>query len=317
MKKRWVTLTEHILKEERKNPKAQGNLTLLLTQIGEASKIIAAHVKNSGLVDIEGAAGKQNVYKEEVQKLDEFTNTLLVDILTESGQVAAMASEEMEEAIELKDSQGEYTVFFDPLDGSGNIDNNNAIGTIFSIYKKGPTLLQEGKRQVAAGYIIYGSSVMFVYSCGAGVNGFTLDPSIGSFLLSHENIRIPEKGITYGVNEGNINLFDDATQKFINSLKGEKPYRLRYAGCMVADIHRVLINGGFFMYPSSKGEPNGKLRLMFEVNPMSYLITQAGGMALSRIDSPLELTPDKLHQRTPIILGGTHELSAYLKFHKK
>lgn len=316
MLRRWITLTEHILKEEQKFPKATGSLTLLLTQIAESAKIIASHVKNSGLVDIEGAAGKKNIYEEEVQKLDEFANDLLVEILTESRQVYAIASEEMEKPFIIKNSDADYIVFFDPLDGSSNIDNNNVIGTIFSIYKKGGDFLQKGKNQVAAGYVIYGSSVMIVYTYGNEVDGFTLDPSIGSFILSHKNIRIPEKGNIYGINEGDFELFEKKTQQFLLFLKKEKPYRLRYAACMVADVHRILMNGGIFMYPKNIHAPNGKLRLMFEVNPMAFIIARAGGMAFSETDNPLNVTPSSLHQRVPIVLGSPHEVKTYLRFHK-
>lgn len=315
MTRQWVTLTEHILKEEQKFPGASGNLSLLLTQLAEASKIIASHVKNSGLIDIEGLAGKKNVYQEEVKKLDELANDLLVDILSESGQVYAIASEELEEPKRIKNSKAEYAVFFDPLDGSQNVDNNNPLGTIFSIYKKGANFLQRGKNQIAAGYILYGSSVMWVYTAGGNVNGFTFDPSIGSFLLSHPDIRIPEKGKAYGINEGNYNLFDKNLQKFLQWLK-EKPYRLRYVACMVADVHRFLMNGGIFMYPADKNAPNGKLRLMFEVNPMAYVITKAGGLAVTTNSNPLDIAPVDLHQRTPVVLGGPYEVKKYLTFVK-
>ncbi|OGK19125.1 fructose-bisphosphatase [Candidatus Roizmanbacteria bacterium RIFCSPLOWO2_12_FULL_40_12] len=317
MPRNSITLTEHILKEEQKFPKASGNLTLLLTQIAEAGKIIASHVQNSGLIDIEGKTGKKNVYEEEVKKLDEFANDTMVRVLTESKQVFALASEEIEKPFFTEITKADYVVFFDPLDGSNNVDNNNPLGTIFSIYRKGDSLLQKGKEQVAAGYIFYGSSVMFVYSCGSGVNGFTLDPSVGSFLLSHKNITIPEQGSIYGVNEGNFNLFEKPTQEFILSLKKSKPYRLRWGACMVADVHRFLMNGGVFMYPKDKSAPNGKLRLMFEVNPMAYIITKAGGMALTTTENPLEINPSELHQRTPVLLGSPHEVKNFLKFHKK
>lgn len=315
MTRKWITLTEHILKEEEKFPGATGSLSLLLTQLAEASKIIASHVKNSGLVDIEGSAGKKNIYQEEVQKLDEFSNNLLVDILSESGQVFALASEELEDPHIIKNSKAEYSVFFDPLDGSSNVDNNNALGTIFSIYRKGKNFLRPGKEQIAAGYILYGSSVMFVYTAGKQVNGFTLDPSVGSFLLSHQNMKIPEKGNVYGINEGNYNLFDPKLQKFLGWLK-EKPYRLRYSACMVADVHRFLIDGGIFMYPKDSTAPNGKLRLMFEVNPMSFIIKNAGGMVATTTENSLNIIPSKLHQRTPVVLGSPYEVEKYLTFVK-
>ncbi len=317
MAQQWTTLAEHILKEEQKIPKATGSLSLLLTRIAEASKIISTHVKHSGLIGIEGLAGKQNVYQEDVKKLDEFANNLLVDTLSESGQVFAIASEEMEKPKILKDGKAEYSVFFDPLDGSNNVDNNNSLGTIFSIYKKGKDFLQPGKNQVAAGYIFYGSSVMLVYTTGKNVNGFTLDASEGSFLLSHPNMKIPKKGNIYGINEGNYNLFDKPVQKYIQFLKKDKPYRLRYAACMVADVHRFLIDGGIFMYPSDSSAPKGKLRLMFEINPMSFIIQTAGGMTITTTENPLDLVPSQLHQKTPVAMGSSDDVKNFVKFHKK
>lgn len=310
MVNRWMTLTEHILKEERIIPQATGKLTLILNQIAEASKIIASHVKNSGLVNIEGKAGTKNIYDEEVQKLDTFSNDLLVDLLTEIGFVNMIASEELEEPIILN-NKGEYSVFFDPLDGSSNIDTNISIGTIFSIYKNKDNKLQKGSSQVASGYIVYGSSVMFVYTCNNSVNGFTLDPSIGSYLLSHPNIKTPEKTFEYSINEGNFNLYDEKIRKYLKSLK-EKPYKLRYVASMVADIHRILLKGGIFLYPSDKNQPNGKLRLMFEVNPMALLIERAGGKSYSKNQSPLNIQPTDIHQKIPIILGSKEEVEKYI-----
>lgn len=308
--KRWITLIEHILKEERNIPHATGKLTLILNQIAEASKIIAAHVKNSGLVNIEGITGEKNIYKEEVQKLDSFSNDLLVDLLTEVGFINMIASEELEKPIVL-DNKGEYSVFFDPLDGSSNIDTNISIGTIFSIYKNKDNKLQKGSNQVAAGYILYGSSVMFVYTCSDTVNGFTLDPSIGSYLLSHPNIKTPEGTFEYSINEGNLNLYDEDIKNYLKNLK-EKPYKIRYVASMVADIHRILLKGGIFLYPSDKEQPNGKLRLMFEVNPMSLIIERAGGMAYSKNQNPLDIQPIDFHQRVPIIIGSKSEVEKFI-----
>ncbi len=312
MTNRWITLTEHVLNEEQKIPSATGKLTLILNQIAEASKIIASHVKKSGLVDIQGKTGKVNVYEEEVQKLDKFSNDLLVDLLTEIGYVNTFASEELEEPIKLN-NKGDYTVFFDPLDGSSNIDTNISIGTIFSIYKSGSDLLQPGSKQVAAGYIVYGSSVIFVYTCLDKVNGFTLDPSVGSYLLSHPEIKIPQTTNQYSINEGNFELYDESLKKYLLSLK-EKPYRLRWVASMVADVHRILIKGGIFMYPSDKKNPDGKLRLMFEVNPTSLIIKRAGGLAFSNGVSPLEIKPEKVHQIVPIVLGSKEEVENYIHF---
>ncbi len=308
--KRWITLTEHILKEERNIPLATGKLTLILNQVAEASKIIASHVKNSGLVNIEGETGEKNIYKEEVQKLDTFSNNLLVDFLTEVGFINMVASEELEKPIFLN-NKGEYSIFFDPLDGSSNIDTNISIGTIFSIYKNKDNKLQKGVNQVAAGYILYGSSVMFVYTCNASVNGFTLDPSIGSYLLSHPNIKTPEETFEYSINEGNFNLYDEDVKNYLKSLK-EKPYKIRYVASMVADIHRILLKGGIFLYPSDLKQPNGKLRLMFEVNPMSLIIERAGGKVYSKNQNPLDIQPTDVHQRVPIIMGSKSEVEKFI-----
>ena len=308
--KRWITLTEHILKEERNIPLATGKLTLILNQVAEASKIIASHVKNSGLVNIEGETGEKNIYKEEVQKLDTFSNNLLVDFLTEVGFINMVASEELEKPIFLN-NKGEYSIFFDPLDGSSNIDTNISIGTIFSIYKNKDNKLQKGVNQVAAGYILYGSSVMFVYTCNESVNGFTLDPSIGSYLLSHPNIKTPEETFEYSINEGNFNLYDEDVKNYLKSLK-EKPYKIRYVASMVADIHRILLKGGIFLYPSDLKQPNGKLRLMFEVNPMSLIIERAGGKVYSKNQNPLDIQPTDVHQRVPIIMGSKSEVEKFI-----
>lgn len=310
-----TTLTQFILEEERRSKQASGNLTMLLMHIETAAKHIASHIKKSGLVDILGKAGTTNVHDEDVQKLDVYSNNLLVSMLLQSGQVHAIASEELEEPIYAEKHKGDYVVYFDPLDGSSNIDVNINIGTIFSIYRKSDNLLQPGRTQVAAGYVLYGPSVMFVYTAGNGVNGFTLDPSMGSFLLSNPNIKMPESSGIYSINEGNAELFDDATKKYLHSIKKEeKPYKLRYVGSLVADIHRTLLKGGIFLYPSDKKSPNGKLRLMYEVNPMSFLIEQAGGKATSANTNPLDISPTTIHQRMPIVLGSSKEVEKYLSF---
>lgn len=312
MYQKVTTLTEFILKEERRFKKATGSFTLLLTHIENAAKIIASHIKKTGLVDIIGLTGEKNIYKEEVQKLDKFSNDLLVDIITESGQAYAIASEELEEPIFIHKHQGKYIVFLDPLDGSSNIDTNVSIGTIFSIYHKNSSLLQPGYKQIAAGYILYGSSVMFVYSFGNGVNGFTLDPAIGSFLLSHPNITIPNKSSIYSINEGNFELYDNLLKNQLRLIKqGSKPYKMRYVGSMVADVHRTILKGGVFLYPRDKKNTEGKLRLMFEINPLSFIVQQAGGSAYSNGTNPLKITPKNLHQRVPIVLGSKEEVEKW------
>lgn len=307
-----TTLTQFILEEERKLDTATGSFTLLLTQIENAAKHIASHIKKTGLVDIIGKTGEKNIYQEDVQKLDKYSNDLLVSALFDSGQVFALASEELEEPIYNRHKTGDYIVYFDPLDGSSNIDVNVNIGTIFSIYKKSDTLLQPGRRQIAAGYILYGSSVMFVYTVGHGVNGFTLDPAIGSFLLSHPDIKTPESGRIYSINEGNAALFDEPTTTYLAAIKAqEKPYKTRYIGSLVADVHRTLLKGGIFLYPADKKNKDGKLRLMFEVNPMSFIMEQSGGTAVGHGNNPLDVTPTGIHQRIPFVLGSKKEVEKY------
>lgn len=318
---RPITLTEHILQEERSIKAPTGQLTLLLEHIAEAGKIIASHVKRSGLVDILGKTGDQNVFNEDVQKLDDYSNKLLIDLLGQSGLVAAIASEELEKPMVFNSSSAKYIVYFDPLDGSSSIDVNGSIGTIFSIYHKKESLIQMGMEQVASGYILYGSSVMFVYTCLNSVNGFTLDPAIGSFLLSNPDMKIPDAYPEYSVNEGNAPLFDAQVQKYLGAIKtGDKPYKLRYSGAFVADIHRILTRGGIFLYPHDSKSPNGKLRLMHEVNPMGLLIYRAGGMTISsklnqitkEAINLLTVSAQDVHERTPVILGSKHEVEKFI-----
>lgn len=312
------TLTDYIIEEQRNFPKSHGNFTSLMTQIENASKIIASHVKASGLVDIQGKTGNTNTFGEEVQKLDEFSNNLLVDTLINSGDVYAVVSEELEKEIYApEEKSGEYIVYFDPLDGSSNIDTNCPIGTIFSIYHRDGGLLQKGRNQVAAGYIIYGSSVMFVYTFGQGVNGFTLDPSVGSYLLSHPNIKIAEEGNIYSINQAYESLLSESNQNYLQSLREEANSKLRFVGSLIADAHRTFIKGGIFLYPTDKKQPEGKLRLMLEVNPFAFLTEQAGGKALG-IDNknPLDLKPENIHQRSPFIMGSNKNIEHFLSFQK-
>ncbi len=321
MTKIGIDLNRFILEEEAKNPNATGSLTQGLLAIENATKIIASHVRMAGLVDILGKAGKTNVQGEEVQKLDEFSNNVLIEQLSASGQFYALASEELEEPIypdEGKDAK--YVIAFDPLDGSSNIDVNVSIGTIFSIHKRigdgEENFLQEGYKQVAAGYVIYGSSVMFIFSTGNGVNGFTYDPSVGMFLLSHPNMKIPEKGKIYSINEANSKKWvDKGLMKYIETLKDEG-YTTRYIGSMVADVHRTLIKGGIFGYPADKKNKNGKLRMLYEASPMAFLIEQAGGLATDGKNRILDIKPSDIHQRTPVFLGGKKEINQLLEFIK-
>jgi len=313
MAKIGMDLNSFILEQERLYPNATGSLSRALVAIESATKVIASHVRMAGLADILGMAGKKNIQGEEVQKLDELSNNLLIQYLSQSGEFFALASEELDEPIfpeEGKDAK--YVIAFDPLDGSSNIDVNISIGTIFSIHRRVNSdvsdFLQEGYKQVAAGYVIYGSSTMLVLSTGNGVNGFTLDPAVGMYLLSHPNMKIPEKGKIYSINESNDKKWIDAGLKeYIESLKDEG-YTSRYIGSMVADVHRTLIKGGIFAYPADVKNKNGKLRLLYEASPMAFLTVQAGGMATTGKEDILNIKPTDIHQRVPVFLGGKYEM---------
>lgn len=318
MKRVGMDLNSFILYQERNFPNATGSLSRALVAIESAAKVIASHVRMAGLVDVLGKAGKTNVQGEEVQKLDELANRLMIEYLSSSGEFFALASEELEEPLfpeEGKDAK--YIIAFDPLDGSSNIDVNVNIGTIFSIHRRVNSdisdFLQEGYRQVAVGYIIYGSSTMFVLSTGNGVNGFTLDPSVGMFLLSHPDMKLPEKGKIYSFNESNIKKWEpQSLVKFVETLK-EEGYTSRYIGSMVADVHRTLIKGGIFAYPADTKNKNGKLRLLYEAAPMAFLTVQAGGMATTGYQDILNIKPSDIHQRVPVFLGSKKEINQMLE----
>lgn len=331
MSRNIITLDEFIIERQKDVPFATGELSGLLRDIGVACKIVNRDVNKAGLVDVLGNTGKGNVQGEEVQKLDEIANEALIHYLKSSGECCGIASEEEDSflAFEVngKRMNAKYVVLFDPLDGSSNIDVNASIGTIFSIYKRispigSPCVLedflQSGIKQVAAGYVIYGSSTMLVYTTGKGVNGFTLDPSIGEFCLSHPNIQTPEKSSTYSINQGYYNCFSQEVRNYLDfcvddSIKKNKPYKLRYIGSMVADFHRNLIKGGIFLYPASKSDKNGKLRLMYECNPMAWLAEQAGGLATDGKRRILEIEPSELHQRVPIVIGSKNMVEEALE----
>tara|TARA_B100000925_G_C22009476_1_gene475467 strand:+ start:4198 stop:5139 length:942 start_codon:yes stop_codon:yes gene_type:complete len=306
--KKGIDLGRFILNEERKHLNATGSLSLGLEALSSASKVISSHVRRAGLEDIIGRHGTVNGHNEEVQKLDVIANNLLIQHLSGSGQFFALASEENDTPIYPEEGkEAHYIICFDPLDGSSNIDVNISIGTIFSIHRKikgdETDFYQQGKNQVAAGYIIYGTSTMFVYSTGNGVNGFTLDPMMGLFLLSHPGITLEKENKIYSVNEGNFNNWDEDTQKSILNYK-ENHYKARYVGSMVADVHRTLLKGGVFLYPGDKENPDGKLRLLYEASPMAYLFHQAGGVEYGTNDeSILEIKPNNIHQRVPVKLG--------------
>ncbi len=333
MNKKFVTLYRHIIEQERKFPNATGQLSDLLADIALACKLISLEVNRAGLIDILGFTGTQNVHGEIVKKLDVYAHDALVRAMEASGHLCAIASEESEDFIPVKEKfmggrhMSKYIVHFDPLDGSSNIDANISIGTIFSIFRRisdyGPgTLedcLQKGTRQVAGGYVIYGSSTIMVYTTGQGVHGFTLDPTVGEFLLFYENILMPKKSKTYSVNEGNFAKWSGGIQKYVNYLKSvdpEKglPYSSRYVGSLVADFHRNLLYGGIFMYPADSKNKNGKLRLLYEANPLAFIAEQAGGRASNGIERILDVIPLNLHQKTPLYIGSEEDVLEAEKF---
>jgi fructose-1,6-bisphosphatase I len=318
------TLDRHILERQRRISGATGDFTGLFQSIALACRVIASKVQKAGLADVLGATGAVNVQGETVQKLDELANNVLVRCVEAGGHVCVMASEENEEIIPVPSQypRGKYVLMFDPLDGSSNIDVNISIGTIFSIHRRitesGPgtaaDCMQPGYKQVAAGYVIYGSSTMLVYTTGDGVHGFTLDPLIGEFFLSHENIRIPTQGSTYSINEGNTSKWTPGTKAWIDRLKtkdapGGKPYGLRYVGTLVADFHRTLLRGGVFAYPGDESAPEGKLRLLYEASPMAFIAEAAGGAASTGTQRILDVEPASLHQRVPLFIGSAQDVA--------
>jgi fructose-1,6-bisphosphatase I len=312
------TLERHILEEQRSHAGATGEFTRLFQQIALAGKIIGSRVNQAGLAGVLGVTGEVNVQGETVQKLDVFANRTLIHCLEAGGQVCLMASEEVDDPIPIPTTYplGKYVLMFDPLDGSSNIDVGISIGTIFSVHKRvsegTPGLadcLQPGLKQVAAGYIIYGSSTMFVYTTGARVHGFTLDPSVGEFFLSHPNLKIPERGSMYSVNEGNESKWDEKVRAWVKHLKtpdkaSGRPYSGRYIGTLVADFHRTLLKGGIFAYPADHKNASGKLRLLYEASPLAFLAAAAGGEASTGTQRILDIVPTELHQRVPLYIGS-------------
>ena len=315
-----VTIERFILDQQADYPDATGALTNLLYDMALAAKLIASHTNRAGLAEILGSAGATNVQGEEVQKLDEYAERTIYRLNDHTGRLAAMASEEEEEFIPIPAhrSPGKYVLVYDPLDGSSNIDYNISVGTIFGIHRRrsvgGPGVLEDclqaGRDLVAAGYIIYGSSTMMVYSTGSGVHGFTLDPRVGEFLLSHPNIKLPARPKYYSVNQGNQRFWSSGVQKYTEWLQGSESQQLslslRYVGSLVADFHRNLLAGGVFYYPidyKGGGKPAGKLRLLYEAGPLGFLVEQAGGYASDGRQSILDIVPTSLHQRTPLFIG--------------
>ena len=329
-----ITMDEFTIQETRKFPQATGDLSALLRDIGLAGKIINKQVRKAGLVDILGKHGATNVQGEEQMKLDVFANETLINILKNCTECAGIASEENDNHLSYEDTfsvNSKYVVLFDPLDGSSNIDVNAPIGTIFAIYRRISELgkscteadfLQPGNRLMAAGYVIYGSSTMMVYATRLGVNGFTLEPSIGEFCLSHPNMKCPENGKIYSINQGNSVKYDGGMLGYLeycmqSNKEDGRPYSHRYIGSMVADMHRTLIKGGIFIYPADKSSPKGKLRLQYECNPMAFIIEAAGGKAVCGTSSILDIVPSELHQRTPVFIVSKNMVNKAMEFVKQ
>ncbi len=320
---KFMTLERHIMEGERSHPDATGEFSGLLHSLSLAAKLVWRDVSKAGLVNILGKTDRMNISGDEVKKLDEFADETIFKAMDHGGHLCVMASEENEDLLHIPDPypHGKYVLLYDPLDGSGNIDANITVGTIFSVFKRvTPSgrgtmedVLQSGHKQVAAGYILFSSSMMFVYSTGHGVHGFTLDPTVGEFLLSHENMRIPKRGSIYSMNEGNVERWDPSIRKYVQHLKQEdkatgRPYSARYIGSLVADVHRTLLYGGIYCYPGDSKNPNGKLRLMYENNPLGYIVEQAGGRASDGKQRILDIKPEKLHQRTPLFIGSPDDV---------
>lgn len=305
-------LDRFIMRNQEDFPFASGELSQLIRDLAYAGKVVNREINRAGLAGITGAYGAENVQGEEQQNLDVAADIRFTRALKKGGEVAAIISEEAEEIIDLKNPRAKYIIAIDPLDGSSNIDVNVSIGTIFSIYRRvsplgGPVqmedVLQPGKDQVAAGYILYGSSTMFVYTTGNGVNGFTYEPSLGEYLLSHQNMTMPKDGSIYSVNEGSYNTFPEKVKEYVNTCK-EREYSARYIGSLVADFHRNLLKGGIYIYPATAKSPNGKLRLLYECNALAMIAEEAGGSATDGAGRILDIQPAALHQRVPFFVGS-------------
>ena len=333
MVQKHQTLGEFIIENQSEFAYSSGELSRLINSIRLAAKVVNHEVNKAGLVDITGAAGETNVQGEDQQKLDVYANEKFIQTLTNREIVCGIASEEMEDFITISgsknDNANKYVVLMDPLDGSSNIDVNVSVGTIFSIYRRVTPVgtpvqiedfLQPGNKQVAAGYIVYGTSTMLVYTTGYGVNGFTLNPALGSWYLSHPDMKYPEKGHIYSVNEGNYVHFPQGVKDYIKYCQEEKddrPYTSRYIGSLVSDFHRNMIKGGIYFYPTSSKAPNGKLRLLYECNPMAYIAEQAGGKASDGFNRILDLEPTELHQRVPFFCGSKNMVEKAEEFMAK
>ncbi|WP_081208489.1 class 1 fructose-bisphosphatase [Salegentibacter sediminis] len=333
MAKQYQTLGEFIIDNQADFPYSSGELSRLINSIRLAAKVVNHEVNKAGLVDIIGAYGETNIQGEDQQKLDVYANQKFIQTLTNREIVCGIASEENDDFITISgcnnDHKNKYVVLMDPLDGSSNIDVNVSVGTIFSVYRRVTPIgtpvtkedfLQPGNKQVAAGYIIYGTSTMLVYTTGHGVNGFTLNPALGSWYLSHPDMKFPENGRIYSINEGNYVHFPEGVKKYIKYCQEEdddRPYTSRYIGSMVSDIHRNMIKGGIFIYPKSSKAFNGKLRLLYECNPMAYIIEQAGGKASDGYSRIMDIQPTELHQRAPFFAGSKKMVEKAEEFMRK
>lgn len=324
-----ITAQQHILQQQELHPEARGTFSWLLSGITLATKMIEAKIRQAGLLDVLGSAGHMNVQGETQQKLDVFANHALLHCLGLRDSVAILVSEENEEPVTFDRDRktGRYVVFFDPLDGSSNIDVNVSVGTIFSIFRRPAgceadidgAVLQPGSEQVAAGYVVYGSSTIMVYTTGNGVFGFTLDPAIGAYVLSHDGLKMPRQGNVYSVNEARTEQFPQAYRDYLRRLRtGQlgREYGSRYVGSLVADFHRTMLRGGVFLYPPTRGYEGGKLRLMYEANPLAFIAEQAGGLATNGDQRILEIQPLDIHQRTPLVIGSRAEVEEFLRLRR-
>ena len=318
-----TSLTQYILQEEALHAEASGEFSALMVQMALAGKMIARDLSHSGLIDLLGSTGETNVQGEDVKKMDQRANDIFMRAFQSHAMVRTLVSEELESPHQVNGigHSGKYAIYFDPLDGSSNIDVNASLGSIFSIHRllpatprdHGQELLKPGCEQVAGGYLLYGASTDLVYTCGGGVHQFTLDPEIGEFLLSAQNIKMPTRGKIYCANEGNYQQWPAATQQYVNSLKEtdaatERPYAARYSGCLVADVHRVLLKGGVYLYPGEVNRPEGKLRLMYEAAPLTFIIEQAGGLGSTGVERINAIQPKSLHQRVPLFIGSRDDV---------
>jgi fructose-1,6-bisphosphatase I len=321
----FTTLGQHVLSQFGSFTPEAYDLSALLTRIGLAGKMIARHLSRAGLLaDVLGVTGAVNVQGESVKKMDQFANRVFIRAFEQSGLVCRIASEEMEKPYYIPENCpiGRYSLLVDPIDGSSNIDANLAVGSIFAIrqqegddpHQEGRDLLQAGYKQIAAGYILYGSSTMLVYTVGKGVHSFTLDPSLGEFILSQDNIQIPQSGATYSINEGNFWQWHENMRSYIRHIHLQPGYSARYSGALVADIHRILFQGGVFLYPGTVKHPEGKLRLLYECAPLAFLIEQAGGKAITGTQRVLDVIPDSLHARVPFVIGSPENVALVEKF---